>query len=137
MAPLQKVIEDVCFQQKPQINVSTCRLYHQKKLLDPTTPVRFANLPKEAKLELVTGVYLQKSNALSLRTLGRAAGRSVGLCTLKGSSVKGSAATLLRLHLLVLMVAIVLYCRSDRAASGPSGQASTNDAITQCCNPIT
>ncbi|KAA6416558.1 MAG: plant UBX domain-containing 1 [Trebouxia sp. A1-2] len=54
MAPLQKVIEDVCFQQKPQLDVSSCRLYHQKKLLDPTTPVRFANLPKEAKLELVT-----------------------------------------------------------------------------------
>ena len=58
MAPLQKIIEEFCFQQKPQFDVASCRLYHQKKLLDPTTPVRFANLPKEAKLELVTGIIL-------------------------------------------------------------------------------
>ena len=56
MAPLQKIIEIFCFQQKPQLDVSGCQLFHQKKLLDPTIPVRFANLPKEAKLELVTGV---------------------------------------------------------------------------------
>ena len=55
MAPLQKIIEEVCVQQKPQLDIQGCRLYFQKKLLDPTTPVRFANLPKEAKLELVTG----------------------------------------------------------------------------------
>lgn len=60
MAPLQKVIEAVCFQQKPQLTISGCQLYYQKKLLDPTTPVRFANLPKEAKLELIadTGLHL-------------------------------------------------------------------------------
>lgn len=54
MAPLQKIIEEVCVLQKPQLDVQGCRLYFQKKLLDPTTPVRFANLPKEAKLELMT-----------------------------------------------------------------------------------
>ena len=52
MAPLQNAIEAFCFQQKPRLDVSGCQLYYQKKLLDPTTPVRFANLPKEAKLEL-------------------------------------------------------------------------------------
>ncbi len=62
MAPLQKVVEDVCFQQKPQLDVSSYRLYYQKKLLDPTTPVRFANLPKEAKLELVTGIVKNRCN---------------------------------------------------------------------------
>lgn len=56
MAPLQKIIETFCFQQKPQMDVSGCQLFYQKKLLDPTTPVRFTNLPKEAKLELVTGI---------------------------------------------------------------------------------
>lgn len=53
MAPLQKVIDAFCFQQKPQLDVSGCQLSFQKQVLDPTIPVRFANLPKEAKLELI------------------------------------------------------------------------------------
>lgn len=62
MAPLQKVIEAFCFQQKQQLDVSGCQLVFQKQVLDPTTPVRFANLPKEAKLELIadTGTIIVK-----------------------------------------------------------------------------
>ena len=56
MAPLQKIVEEFALQQKVQLDVHSCRLFYQKKLLDLSTPVRFANLPKEAKLELVTGV---------------------------------------------------------------------------------
>lgn len=32
-----------------------CRLLLKGKPLDPSTPIRFANLPKGAKIEVVTG----------------------------------------------------------------------------------
>lgn len=71
MAPLQKVIDAFCFQQKPQLDVSGCQLSFQKQVLDPTIPVRFANLPKEAKLELIadTGTIMSGAVHLSMHTL--------------------------------------------------------------------
>ena len=55
MSPLSTVLESVCLQSKDKLDPSNCELHYQKKKLDLGTPVRFANLPKDAKLELVTG----------------------------------------------------------------------------------
>lgn len=61
MAPLSTVLDNYCLQSKDKLEVASCELYHQKKKLDLTTPVRFANLPKDAKLELVTGLSCKQA----------------------------------------------------------------------------
>ncbi|KAK9806749.1 hypothetical protein WJX72_001368 [[Myrmecia] bisecta] len=55
MAPLSQIVEGVCQQLKPPLDPSSCQLLLNKKPLDLSTPVRFANLPRDAKLELNTG----------------------------------------------------------------------------------
>lgn len=55
MSLLSTVLETFCLQSKEKLDPSKCELHYQKKKLDLGTPVRFANLPKDAKLELVTG----------------------------------------------------------------------------------
>lgn len=55
MEPLSAVLQKYCLQTQDKLEASRCELFYQKKKLDLSTPVRFANLPKDAKLELVTG----------------------------------------------------------------------------------
>lgn len=58
MSPLSAVLEKYCQLSKDKLDPSSCELYYQKKKLDLSTPVRFANLPKDAKLEVTTGNIL-------------------------------------------------------------------------------
>lgn len=56
MAPLSKVVEEACKALKPPRDPSSCQLLLNKKQQDLATPVRYANIPKDAKLELLTGM---------------------------------------------------------------------------------
>ncbi len=55
MAPLSRVVEDVCKSLKPVRDPSKCQLLANNKEQELTTPLRYANLSKDAKLELRTG----------------------------------------------------------------------------------
>ncbi|KAK9826039.1 hypothetical protein WJX74_007186 [Apatococcus lobatus] len=55
MAPLSKIVEEACKALKPPRDPLLCQLLVNKKQQDLATPVRFANLPSNAKLELLTG----------------------------------------------------------------------------------
>lgn len=55
MAPLSAVIEAALSAEGVTANTAACRLLHGTKALDAATPLRFANLPAAAKLELITG----------------------------------------------------------------------------------
>ena len=55
MAPLSRVVEDVCKSLKPVRDPSKCQLLANNKEQELTTPLRYANFSKDAKLELRTG----------------------------------------------------------------------------------
>ena len=55
MQPLSAVYEQISKLTYQELNPSACKLIHNKKEIDATTPVRFANLPNGATLELRTG----------------------------------------------------------------------------------
>jgi TUG ubiquitin-like domain len=56
MAPLSAVVEAALLAEGVQnADTSACKLLLGKKELDSSTPLRFANLPTGAKLQLVTG----------------------------------------------------------------------------------
>lgn len=68
MESLRAVLEKYCLHTQG-LDASRCELFYHKKKLDLSTPVRFANLPKDAKLELVTGtgrqVFLRERQELT------------------------------------------------------------------------
>ena len=55
MEPLSTVIAQAVEIMKLDTDAGSCKLMHNGKQLDLSTPVRFANLPRDAKLELITG----------------------------------------------------------------------------------
>lgn len=55
MQPLITIVEHISKAANQQLDPSTCKLFHNKKELDASTPVRFANIPSGATLELRTG----------------------------------------------------------------------------------
>lgn len=56
MAPLSAVVEAALSAEGVQItHPSACKLLLGKKEMDLSTPLRFANLPTGAKLQLITG----------------------------------------------------------------------------------
>ena len=55
MEPLSRVVDQAVEVMKLDTDAGSCKLLHNGKQLDLSTPVRFANLPRDAKLELVTG----------------------------------------------------------------------------------
>ena len=57
MQPLSAVFEHISKLTNEQLNPSACKIIHNRKELDVTTPVRFANLPNGATLELKTGTH--------------------------------------------------------------------------------
>lgn len=59
MESLRAVLEKYCLHTQG-LDASRCELFYHKRKLDLSTPVRFANLPKDAKLELVTGEQQQR-----------------------------------------------------------------------------
>ena len=60
MAPLSAVVEAALSAEGVQnANPSACKLLLGKKEMDLSTPLRFANLPTGAKLQLVTGANRQ------------------------------------------------------------------------------
>ena len=71
MAPLSAVLEKYCLQSKDKLDPTSCELYYQKKKLDLSTPVRFANLPKDAKLDLITGsIWLRSFTCADVYLMG-------------------------------------------------------------------
>ena len=60
MAPLSAVVEAALSAEGVQnANPSACKLLLGKKEMDLSTPLRFANLPTGAKLQLITGANQQ------------------------------------------------------------------------------
>ena len=55
MEPLSTVVTQAVEIMKLDADAHSCKLLHNGKQLDLSTPVRFANLPRDAKLELITG----------------------------------------------------------------------------------
>ena len=55
MEPLSTVVAQAIDIMKLDTDAGSCKLLHSGKQLDLSTPVRFANLPRDAKLELITG----------------------------------------------------------------------------------
>ncbi|BDA50940.1 probable tether containing UBX domain for GLUT4 at C-terminar half [Coccomyxa sp. Obi] len=55
MQPLITIVEHISKASNQQLDPSTCKIFHNKKELDASTPVRFANIPSGATLELRTG----------------------------------------------------------------------------------
>ena len=55
LAPLSEVVAAALAAEGVAADPVACKLMHGKNLLDLGTPLRFANLPTAAKLELITG----------------------------------------------------------------------------------
>ena len=56
MQPLQAIVEEVAAKQKPLPALADCALLIDGKAADLSTPLRFANIPSSAKLEVTTGI---------------------------------------------------------------------------------
>ena len=55
LAPLSEVVAAALAAEGVAASPAACKLMHGKNALDLGTPLRFANLPTGAKLELLTG----------------------------------------------------------------------------------
>ena len=55
MEPLSTVVAQAIEIMKLDTDAGSCKLMHNSKQLDLSTPIRFANLPRDAKLEMITG----------------------------------------------------------------------------------
>lgn len=64
MQKLQVLLEQVIAQIKAPPNLSSCQLLINGKQADLNMPLRYANLPPNAKLEVTTGQYCQHSLCL-------------------------------------------------------------------------
>lgn len=61
MAPLSAVVEAALTAEGVTADPAACKLLLSKQALDTSTPLRFANLPTGAKLELVTGPFMLRT----------------------------------------------------------------------------
>ena len=121
MEPLSTVIAQAIEIMKLDTDAGSCKLMHNGKQLDPSTPVRFANLPRDAKLELITGRSSYMVPDINNYAIQEPAGSA---CT--EARNRPAASRCCRLH--VVFPAIVLPCWEGTLKGSPILQARLNSS---------